>query len=955
MTAKLDIRMDPAQVDAAVKGTKNNVSQLAGEFAKLGPEAAKFAAEIAKSYAQLQRDNAKLRTEVAKANDGTREQQREQARLKTIAQEAIDAQLGPADRIRKKQEDLTAAHKAGLLTLEQYNAATKRVSDSLDDMSDSGTDALKSIGSQFLSLVGLSATVAGIADKVREALEDAKRLQQEQATSQMNAAVAQAEVVKMLGDPTAAGTFLSRSETARTESGFQDVDAWNTAAANVLSATAGDQELTLSILKTIAPLQKNKPAELSALTGAVADIATLQGAVSEKDVQQVFSMVIEAIGQSRITNYQAFKEAAAATAAALQTDSAAQAEITGADGSRAIREAQAATAAIGGTIQDSTGQAGQTAIGELTRQLETLLPERDVVTPVSDEKRGRLQGQLASLSQAVAEFETRRAAEPDAVSAEDQATVDAQRAEIAKLQQQLAGVQRQGTGLRTLAERIEAVQASPELQAQLFQQAQFEAPALPAMRNLLTDSQSAEAQRWKQAQDDLLAAQGDDNTQRARAIREAQAAFAAVGGAIKDPMGSQTKTAIAALATQLEAFLPTQDVVVSLSDEERANTEARIAKLTEEVAAFDAQKAAAAEGISPEDQATADAKREQLAHLRAQKPRYATDQARINAQARELENELADFDAQVKAREMPTEAQASAAEAKRQQIAGLQKKLTGVETEGSGLQTLAERIRAVQESPELQAKFFEKAAFERPVMPVIRSLLTNRQSEAAQRFEAASGKIGVDATVYERTLEALRTATPQLNLQERAKTSEALASAFDIANTGAGIKTKAEEIMESGLRRSRRGWTIADWWNENAPLGGTSSFMGTFDRAAKEGPIQAVNEAQKQLLIRRAEIAGIPQPRIRYRTDEQVVTEMRRVEAKTDFSGADRQRIKTLPEDQQKMVELLTGLLKELQGLREEAQRTNANTSRTADALTIAPGSGASVQAAQPSPQRLGR
>lgn len=778
MPAKLDIRMDPSQVDAAVKGTKNNVSQLAGEFAKLGPEAAKFATEVAKSYAQLQRDNAKLRAEVAKANDGTREQQREQARLKKIAQEAIDAQLGPADRIRKKQEDLTAAHKAGLLTLEQYNAATKQVSDSLDGLGDSGTDALKSIGAQFLSLVGLSATVAGIADKVREALEDAKRLQQEQATSQMNAAVAQADVVKMLGDPGAAGTFLARSETARTESGFQDVDAWNTAAANVLSATAGNQELTLSILKTIAPLQKNKPAELTALSAAVADIATLQGAVSEKDVQQVFSMVIEAIGQSRITSYQAFKEAAAATAAAIQTDASAQQEVT-------------------------------------TRS--------------------------------------------------------------------------------------------------------------------------------------------DDRTERARAIREAQAAFAAVGGAIKDPMGSQTKTTIAALATQLEAFLPTQDVIVPLSDEERATTEARIAKLTEEVATFDAQKTAAAEGISPEEQATADAKREQLAHLRAQKPRYATDQARINAQARELENELVEFDAQVKAKEMPTEAQTATAEAKRQQIATLQKKLTGVETEGTGLRTLAERIRAVQESPELQAQFFQTAAFERPVMPVIRSLLTNRQSEAAQRFDTASGRIGVDATAYERTLEALRTATPQLNLQERSKTGEALVSAFDIANTQSGIKIKAEEIMESGLRRSRRGWEIGDWWSENAPGGGTSSFMGTFDRAAKEGPLQAVNEAQKQLLIRRANIAGIPQASFRYRTDEQVVAEMRRVEAGTDFSGADRQRIQTLPEDQQKMVELLTGLLKELQGLREEAQRTNANTSRTADALTIAPGSGASFQAAQPSPQRLGR
>lgn len=64
MTAKLDIRMDPAQVDAALKGTKTNVEQLAGEFAKLGPEAAKFAKQVATSYSQLQRDNSRLRGEI---------------------------------------------------------------------------------------------------------------------------------------------------------------------------------------------------------------------------------------------------------------------------------------------------------------------------------------------------------------------------------------------------------------------------------------------------------------------------------------------------------------------------------------------------------------------------------------------------------------------------------------------------------------------------------------------------------------------------------------------------------------------------------------------------------------------------------------------------------------------------------------------------------------------------
>jgi hypothetical protein len=735
MTARLDIRMDPAQVDAAVQGTADNVSGLAAEFAKLGPEAAKFASEVAKSYAQLQRDNAKLRGELAKVNDGTREQQREQVRLKKVASEAIEAQLTPADRVRKKQEDLTAAYKAGLLTLEQYTAATNEAGQAVEDMGDSGASAIKSLGGQLLGLLGASASIAGVADQVKAVFEEAKRMRDEQAGTQMSAAVAQAEVVKMLGDPESAGQFLKQSETARSDSGFQDSDAWNTAAANVLSATAGNQELTLSILKTIAPLQKNKPAELSALSGAVADIATLQNATSEEDVQKVFSMIIESIGQSRITSYQAFKEAAQATAAAIQTDAAAQEEITGG---------------------------------------------------------------------------------------------------------------------------------------------------------------------------------GADATERARAIREAQAAFAAVGGAIKDPTGATTKTAVAALATQLESFLPEQDVVVPLSDEDRAVLEAKIAKLREDVTAFDSR---AAEAELP--------------------------------------------DATVAA---PTDAERTAADAKRQQVTALEQKLTGLETQGTGMRTLAERIQAIQESPELQAKFFETAAFERPVMPVIRSLLTNKQGEAATRFEAAKDKIGTDETTYQRTVDAVRTATPHLQLQEGSRSAESAIAGYDMAATAAGSRAQIEKLVNEALDRSRSQEGMFTRWS----LGKQQSVQSSRAMAMEDSD-QANRFNLARLIMRREQIAGdgvrgrgLEQDKQREINRYVGLEEHLSMQQLRDMAGIagtpqDQARLQGLDEEERKSVELLDQVVKQLLRIAEQTERATAAGQRTADALTIAPGAGATAAAAVPPVQRLGR
>jgi len=146
--------------------------------------------------------------------------------------------------------------------------------------------------------------------------------------------------------------------------------------------------------------------------------------------------------------------------------------------------------------------------------------------------------------------------------------------------------------------------------------------------------------------------------------------------------------------------------------------------------------------------------------------------------------------------------------------------------------------------------------------------------------------------------------------------------------------------------------------------------ISKIEKASMQGDVAGIEEAQIQLMTRRNQLLGDTRSDMigaggnsvyggylaatpeAQRRRQQAIS---RIGTAEDLLPAQRQAFAALPEEQRKQVELLNGLLAELKALREQAEATKRANERTADALTIAPGAGASAAAAQPPVQRLGR
>jgi hypothetical protein len=80
----------------------------------------------------------------------------------------------------------------------------------------------------------------------------------------------------------------------------------NVAAADTLSATGGNQQMTLDILRAAAPLFRQDPTSLPTVSGGIADVMNASG-LSAIDAT---ALANTALGQSRLTQLSAFKEIA---------------------------------------------------------------------------------------------------------------------------------------------------------------------------------------------------------------------------------------------------------------------------------------------------------------------------------------------------------------------------------------------------------------------------------------------------------------------------------------------------------------------------------------------------------------------------------------------------------------------------------------------------------------------
>lgn len=655
---------------------------------------------------------------------------REQFGGSTTAAQRYQAQL---DLVKQRLADgKGAAH--------QYGTAMRAANDETTKTYQAAPAAIGAITGQLTGLVSGMLSVGGIISQIRAVMEEAKQLRNEQLAKQMTVGEAQGETVKMLGQVSTpeADRFLAAVAAVGQETKFKDTTALYLAAADTLSATASNQELTLTVLKQAAPLFRARPQQIGEFAGAVADLATIQGAKTEQDVKGVVSEVLSVTSQARITSLAAFKEAAAAIAGATVTD-------TGEDRGRAVREAGAAFAAIGGAIKDPEGALTKTATSMLATQLERLLPEKDIVGPVSDQRRAELLREQARLQEKIK-------------TAED------------------------GTG-------------------------------------------SVKAANLRKAQADLA-----DVERKAQEAREPG----------KDSRG----------------------------------------KL-----------------ITPD----------------------AIEIEKLDAQAEQLREKIKDME---QGKDAGVAADAAEVDLARQRLKMIDQQLTGVIRKGTGAQTLAERVAMVQESPELQRLFFEgdqqqgvgEASFSGPIEPVIRELLTRRDSEAAQRFATAQKSISADTGAYDQLVKNLQEASPQLRLQQQAVAGAALTEGFDVSATAAARRAKVDELATEALIRSRQGESLLFQMTDSVIQSlGTGAQNFDTDQEAIDARIAQVLQRRERLAGGGVIGRGLSEQQVdQMGTSDQWRGERLRSVAAIAGSQPDAARLAKLDGEQRKTVEYLDQMIRTL-------------------------------------------
>lgn len=151
---------------------------------------------------------------------------------------------------------------------------------------------------------------------------------------------------------------------------------------------------------------------------------------------------------------------------------------------------------------------------------------------------------------------------------------------------------------------------------------------------------------------------------------------------------------------------------------------------------------------------------------------------------------------------------------------------------GTGLKTLSERLARVQGDEKLQREFlqgsdtFQKASFRGPITPVIAELITNQESEAAQRFRSAFTKVQDDPRVVTQMLSNLSGSTTQL----------VTANAMREANAN----VEASQLSPNEARRAASRKILHDTLEQTRP--GMFTFMGdavnlaAFDMTAGDNP-----------------------------------------------------------------------------------------------------------------------
>lgn len=295
-----------------------------------------------------------------------------------------------------------------------------------------GQYAQSAMGS-IAGMISSYATLQGAITLVNRALDDQLRVSQSIADFGAKVAPSQAGLAINMNGMAPAEKSRILSEIIQID---KDTSFGNqssiTQSVGSLVSATGDIDLALNVTRELGDVMRERPDELAPTAGAVGDVAALVG---DETGRKSLGLVLSTLASSRVEKINAFGNLTQGMAATSAYESA------GSDKFRSAEVSASLMAALTRGIADKDGSVSRTAAIGLAEQLSKFLPEKD-----------RLEGD--------------------------------------------GSVARAGTGLRTLEERIAAVQGDELLRRQFLEKATFERTASGAVLNLLQDPNSNVAKQY---------------------------------------------------------------------------------------------------------------------------------------------------------------------------------------------------------------------------------------------------------------------------------------------------------------------------------------------------------------------------------------------------------------------------------------------------------------------------
>lgn len=200
------------------------------------------------------------------------------------------------DKLFAKMEGITASSKKNKRAAEESAAA------------------INNYAAGIARAVGAAVSLQTALSLVTGEMNRQKKIQEDVARRNMPIGQSQDQVAKMIGmsgtvGPKETRAFLEQIRGIQAATGFGSIAQLNLAAADTLSATGGNQQRTLEILRAAAPLFRSDPANLGTVASGIADVMNSSPGMSAVDAT---ALANTSLGQSRMTQLGSFKEIAKA-------------------------------------------------------------------------------------------------------------------------------------------------------------------------------------------------------------------------------------------------------------------------------------------------------------------------------------------------------------------------------------------------------------------------------------------------------------------------------------------------------------------------------------------------------------------------------------------------------------------------------------------------------------------